>query len=53
MVKEALLRTVKEALGEKWNEEVNGAWSEAYDQLASAIKSEMEAKATQLDLKSS
>lgn len=49
MVKEALLRTIKEALGEKWNEKIDGAWSEAYDQLALAIKEEMKAEAAQLD----
>ncbi|MFQ6652734.1 hypothetical protein Gotur_024458 [Gossypium turneri] len=42
VVKEALLRTIKEAIGEdKWNEEMNNAWDEAYDQLAEAIKAEM------------
>ncbi|KAL4342521.1 hypothetical protein GQ457_08G011270 [Hibiscus cannabinus] len=42
VVKEALLRTVEEAVGkDKWNEEMKGAWAEAYDQLASAIKVEM------------
>ncbi|PIN04777.1 hypothetical protein CDL12_17376 [Handroanthus impetiginosus] len=44
VVKEALLRTVKEALGEKWNEEMNGAWGEAYDHLATAIKNKMRAE---------
>ncbi|KAH7853553.1 hypothetical protein Vadar_003905 [Vaccinium darrowii] len=43
VVKEALLRTVREAAGEKWNEEMKGAWGEAYDQLATAIKAEMKA----------
>ncbi|KAA8539219.1 hypothetical protein F0562_025911 [Nyssa sinensis] len=41
VVKEALLRTVEEAVGEKWSEEMCGAWCEAYDQLANAIKAEM------------
>ncbi|KAH1121860.1 hypothetical protein J1N35_005020 [Gossypium stocksii] len=42
VVKEALLRTVEEAIGEeKWNEEMKNAWGEAYDQLAEAIKAEM------------
>ncbi|CAK7325352.1 unnamed protein product [Dovyalis caffra] len=45
VVKEALLRTVKEALREKWNEEMGLAWGEAYDQLAAAIKAEMKAEA--------
>ncbi|KAF4368027.1 hypothetical protein F8388_002638 [Cannabis sativa] len=41
VVKEALLRTIKEGLGEKWNEEIGSSWGEAYDQLAAAIKNEM------------
>ncbi|KAG2243483.1 hypothetical protein Bca52824_094678 [Brassica carinata] len=41
VVKEALVRTLKEGLGEKYNEEVEGAWSQAYDHLALAIKAEM------------
>ncbi|KAI8563549.1 hypothetical protein RHMOL_Rhmol03G0118900 [Rhododendron molle] len=41
VVKEALLRTVREAVGGKWNEEMKGAWGETYDQLAMAIKAEM------------
>ncbi|XP_012466814.1 non-symbiotic hemoglobin 2 [Gossypium raimondii] len=42
VVKEALLRTIEEAIGEeKWNEEMKNAWGEAYDQLAEAIKAEM------------
>ncbi|XP_052204015.1 non-symbiotic hemoglobin 2-like [Diospyros lotus] len=45
VVKEALLRMVKEAIGEKWKEEMNGAWGEAYDQLATAIKAEMKREA--------
>ncbi|KAL7184790.1 hypothetical protein ACSBR2_026850 [Camellia fascicularis] len=49
VVKEALLRTVKEAIGEKWNEEMNGAWGEAYDQLAAAIKAEMKEELAQLN----
>ncbi|KAF7148046.1 hypothetical protein RHSIM_Rhsim03G0111000 [Rhododendron simsii] len=39
--KMALLKTVREAVGGKWNEEMKGAWGEAYDQLAMAIKAEM------------
>ncbi|XP_057470706.1 non-symbiotic hemoglobin 2 [Actinidia eriantha] len=46
VVKEALLRTVEEAVGEKWNEEMKGAWGKAYDQLAAAIKAEMKQDAT-------
>ncbi|KAL2548922.1 Non-symbiotic hemoglobin 2 [Forsythia ovata] len=45
VVKEALLRTVKEAMGDKWSEEMKGAWTEAYDQLATAIKDEIKAEA--------
>ncbi|KAK1314070.1 Non-symbiotic hemoglobin 2 [Acorus calamus] len=46
VVKEALLRTVQEAVGDdKWNEEMRGAWSVAYDHLAEAIKAEMRAEA--------
>ncbi|XP_058083581.1 non-symbiotic hemoglobin 2 [Magnolia sinica] len=41
VVKEALLRTIQAALGEKWSDEMGGAWGEAYDQLAAAIKAEM------------
>ncbi|XP_031118497.1 non-symbiotic hemoglobin 2 [Ipomoea triloba] len=44
VVKEALLRTVEEAMGEKWSEEMKEAWAEAYDQLAAAIKAEMNAQ---------
>ncbi|KAF9612682.1 hypothetical protein IFM89_003157 [Coptis chinensis] len=45
VVKEALLRTIKDALGEKWSEEMCSAWGEAYDQLAAAIKAEMKEEA--------
>ncbi|OMO62826.1 Globin [Corchorus olitorius] len=42
VVKEALLRTIKEGMGEeKWSDEMKSAWGEAYDQLAAAIKAEM------------
>ncbi|KAF2318443.1 hypothetical protein GH714_007703 [Hevea brasiliensis] len=41
MVKEALLRTIKEAVGDKWSEDMGSAWGEAYDQLAAAINAEM------------
>lgn len=44
-MKEALLRTVKTAVGDKWSEEMGGAWGEAYDQLAAAIKAEMKEEA--------
>ncbi|KAK1314076.1 Non-symbiotic hemoglobin 2 [Acorus calamus] len=50
VVKEALLRTVREAVGDnKWSEEMRGAWSVAYDHLAEAIKAEMKAEAGQVD----
>ncbi|XWS66253.1 hypothetical protein CRYUN_Cryun05aG0183700 [Craigia yunnanensis] len=49
VVKEALLRTIKEAFGEeKWSDEMNCAWGEAYDQLAAAIKAEMKEEAALL-----
>ncbi|XP_042011581.1 non-symbiotic hemoglobin 2 [Salvia splendens] len=46
VVKEALLRTVKEAMGEKCSDEMSGAWADAYDHLATAIKNEMKAEAS-------
>lgn len=36
---------MKEATGNKWKDEMKEAWSEAYDQLAAAIKAEMHAEA--------
>ncbi|CAN4120044.1 unnamed protein product [Withania somnifera] len=45
VVKEALLRTVEEAMGEKWSDDMKEAWTESYDQLAAAIKAEMHAEA--------
>ena len=49
MVKEALLRTIKEAIGEeKWSDEMKCAWSEGYDQLAAAMKAEMKEEAALL-----
>lgn len=41
MVKEALLRTIRDGVGENWSDEMGCAWGEAYDQLAAAIKVEM------------
>lgn len=41
MVKEALLKTIKEAVGDKWSEELSNAWEVAYDELAAAIKKAM------------
>nr|P02232.2 RecName: Full=Leghemoglobin-1; AltName: Full=Leghemoglobin I [Vicia faba] len=38
VVKEALLKTIKEASGDKWSEELSAAWEVAYDGLATAIK---------------
>ncbi|KAL8518122.1 hypothetical protein ACS0TY_009413 [Phlomoides rotata] len=46
VVKEALLRTVKEGTGEKWSEEMSGEWGEAYDHLATAIKNEMKGESS-------
>ncbi|XP_076902151.1 anaerobic nitrite reductase HB2-like [Bidens hawaiensis] len=48
VVKEALLRTVEKGVAEKWSEEMKGAWSEAYDQLAAAIQAEMKIEAAQV-----
>lgn len=46
VVKEALLRTIKEAIGEeKCSDEMSSAWGEAYDQLAAAIKAKMKEEA--------
>ncbi|GJX16529.1 non-symbiotic hemoglobin 2 [Tanacetum coccineum] len=41
IIKEALIRTVEKAMGDKCSEEMKEAWSVAYDHLASAIKTEM------------
>ncbi|KAE8729383.1 Non-symbiotic hemoglobin 1 [Hibiscus syriacus] len=41
VTKYALLETIKEAVPELWSPEMKNAWGEAYDQLAAAIKSEM------------
>ncbi|XP_020222838.1 leghemoglobin [Cajanus cajan] len=38
VVKEALLKTIKEAVGDKWSDELSNAWEVAYDELAAAIK---------------
>lgn len=37
----AMLETIKEAVPEMWSPEMKNAWGEAYDQLVSAIKTEM------------
>ena len=41
MVKEALLKTIKEAVGDKWSEELSTAWEVAYDALAPTIMNAM------------
>ncbi|XP_028790206.1 non-symbiotic hemoglobin 2-like [Neltuma alba] len=41
VVKEALLKTVKEAAGAKWSEDLNNAWVKAYDGVAALIKKGM------------
>ncbi|XP_061363802.1 leghemoglobin-like [Gastrolobium bilobum] len=41
VVKEALLKTIKEAVGDKWSDELSNAWEVAYDELAAAIKKAM------------
>ncbi|KAI7749839.1 hypothetical protein M8C21_027504 [Ambrosia artemisiifolia] len=46
VVKEALIRTVEKAMGEKCSEEMKDAWREAYDHLAAAVKNEMKQEAT-------
>ncbi|XP_014513332.1 leghemoglobin-2 [Vigna radiata var. radiata] len=38
VVKEALVKTLKEAVGAKWSDELSGAVEVAYDELAAAIK---------------
>nr|AFK48580.1 unknown [Lotus japonicus]BAE46739.1 nonsymbiotic hemoglobin [Lotus japonicus] len=41
VTKFALLDTIKEAVPEMWSPEMKNAWTQAYDQLVGAIKSEM------------
>ncbi|XP_073006442.1 anaerobic nitrite reductase NSHB1-like isoform X2 [Typha latifolia] len=41
VLKFALLETIKEAIPYMWSPEMKEAWSEAYDHLVAAIKSEM------------
>lgn len=41
VVKESLLKTIKEVSGDKWSEELSTAWEIAYDGLATAIKKTM------------
>ncbi|KAE9605566.1 hypothetical protein Lal_00024509 [Lupinus albus] len=38
VVKEAILKTIKEVVGAKWSEELSTAWTIAYDELAIVIK---------------
>ncbi|XP_047166207.1 leghemoglobin-1-like [Vigna umbellata] len=38
VVKEAFLKTLKEAVGDKWSDDLSGAVEVAYDELAAAIK---------------
>uniref|UniRef100_A0ACD5U1E4 Uncharacterized protein n=1 Tax=Avena sativa TaxID=4498 RepID=A0ACD5U1E4_AVESA len=46
VVKTALLDTIEGAVTEMWTPEMKGAWEEAYDQLAAAIKEEMKIAAS-------
>ncbi|CAL5209062.1 unnamed protein product [Lathyrus oleraceus] len=39
--KEAMLKTIKKAVEDKWSEELDCAWGKAYDELAAAIKKAM------------
>lgn len=41
VVKEALLRTIEGAVGDKWSDEMRGAWGAAYEELAAAVKDQM------------
>jgi len=41
VVKEALLKTIKEVAGNKWSKELSTAWEVAYDGLATSIKKAM------------
>ncbi|GAU47134.1 hypothetical protein TSUD_247560 [Trifolium subterraneum] len=41
VVKEALLKTIKEAAGDKWSEDLSTAWEVAYEGLATSIKKAM------------
>ncbi|KAL3814168.1 hypothetical protein ACJIZ3_015436 [Penstemon smallii] len=46
VTKYALLETIKEAVPEMWSREMKRAWSVAYDQLKTAIKTEMKPPAS-------
>ncbi|XP_004496145.1 atypical leghemoglobin 2-1-like [Cicer arietinum] len=39
--KEAMLKTIKKAMDDKWSEELSCAWSIPYDELAASIKKAM------------
>jgi hemoglobin-like flavoprotein len=39
--KEAMLKTIKKAVEDKWSEELGCAWGIAYDELAASIKKAM------------
>ncbi|XP_073223825.1 atypical leghemoglobin 2-1-like isoform X1 [Cicer arietinum] len=41
VLKEAMLKTIKKAMDDKWSEELSCAWSIPYDQLAATIKKAM------------
>ncbi|KAL5722629.1 Anaerobic nitrite reductase hb2 [Ranunculus cassubicifolius] len=49
VIKEALVRTVKGAMGDKWSDEMGAAWGEAYEHLAAAIKKEMKEEIEQMN----
>ncbi|XP_028797047.1 non-symbiotic hemoglobin 2-like [Neltuma alba] len=40
-LREAMLKTIKEGVGAKWNEELGNAWAKAYDVLSAKIKKGM------------
>lgn len=46
VVKVALLRTIRDAMGEKWSADMDTAWGVAYDHLADAIKAERKVEAS-------
>ncbi|KAL5981814.1 hypothetical protein ACLOJK_015879 [Asimina triloba] len=41
VLREAMLRSVEEMMGEKWSEEMEDAWGIAFDRLTDVIKEEM------------
>lgn len=46
VVKVALLRTIRDAMGEKWSADMDTAWGVAYDHLTNAIKAERKVEAS-------